>query len=569
MTKKGVKHLNNIWCADFETTSFKQYELEGETRVYLWYIHNVGCNISQYGCDMSSFFNYLETNLTSKKSTIYFHNLSFDGEFILWYLLQNKYIYKQKLEDKSYNTIIDEMGSIYSINVQLANSKIIEIRCSYKLFPASIKDIGKLVGIEKLDETHDYEEIKDFSNGIPKEELDYIRNDVKIMVALIKYLREKNIKGMTMSSSAFKNWQIEKYMLYKQDMNKNDNDEIVDIVRKSYRGGITKVNKKYANVEIDDAISFDVNSLYPSVMYENSMPIGDGKIYKSIEEALNNKMKKLIVVAFVRYATIRKGKHAFIGNTSGFSCTRSYSYDDIVENKYVYLWYDEFKLFEKIYDAEIEILKVVGFKEAHNVFKDYIDRWYKIKENPANEVERQLAKLMLNSLYGKFGMNSLRISKIPIETENEKIVYDINESETTYYYVEIASYITSMARVKYATFMNMCDDNFIYGDTDSIYYKGHEIPKMLEDYIDDKKIGYWKYEGHYTKFKALKAKCYLKQLDNGKIKVKIAGCPKECNKYINFDNFKVGLQLKGLKKQKMKVKGGIVIKNTDFTIKGV
>ena len=231
----------------------------------------------------------------------------------------------------------------------------------------------------------------------------------------------------------------------------------------------------------------------------------------------------------------------------------------------VYLWKDEFDLFKVVYDAEYTILKVVGWKKANYVFKDYIDRWYKVKENAKNDVERSLAKLMLNSLYGKFGMNDNRVTKQPI-TIDEKIVYRTIENNTTYYYKEVASYITSKARCKLASFMNRCGDNFIYCDTDSVYYLGHDIPDLFKDVVDSKKLGYWKYEGHYTRFKALKAKCYLKQLDDGTIERRIAGCPKECAELVTFDNFAPNLKLSNAKRCKKKVKGGIVIGNTDFTI---
>ena len=174
---------------------------------------------------------------------------------------------------------------------------------------------------------------------------------------------------------------------------------------------------------------------------------------------------------------------------------------------------------------------------------------------------------MLNSLYGKFGMNDCRMSKIPVSYDDGSIVYRVEESNTTYYYKEVASYITSMARCKLESFMNRCEDKFLYCDTDSVYYIGHEIPELFKDVVDSKKLGYWKYEGHYTRFKALKAKCYLKQLDDGTIERKIAGCPKECAELITFDNFAPNLKLTNAKKCKRKVEGGIVIGTTDFTIK--
>ena len=557
------KHL--IYCADFETTSLAQYEVEGCTRVYLWKLMGVDDSTDALGIDIKSFIDYTET---LGDANIYFHNLSFDGEFILWYLLENGYEYDEEIKnDKTFRSIIDETGSIYSITIKHNVKAITEFRCSYKLFPKSISDIGKLVGIEKLNETHNYEEIKNYHSieELPEEEIKYITNDVRIMVELIKYLQEKGVKGITMSTSAYKNWLKDKYTLCKNQMKKDTNEEIVEIVRKSYRGGITKVNPKYAGIEFNDVISFDVNSLYPSVMYENPMPIGEGKIYKSVEEGRNDNRHLFIIVAFVQYAQVRTGMHAFIGNTSGFSYARKYSYDDVIENKMVYLWLDEFNLFKLVYDGQYEILKVVGWKKANFVFNNYIDRWYKVKENARNDVERSLAKLMLNSLYGKFGMNDSRITKLPVGV-GDTIIYHTLDNNTTYYYKEIASYITSKARCKLASFMNRCGDNFLYCDTDSVYYIGHEIPDVFKDVVDSKKLGYWKYEGHYTRFKALKAKCYLKQLDDGTIERRIAGCPKECAELINFDNFAPQLKLTNAKRCKKKVKGGIVIGNTDFTI---
>lgn len=557
------KHL--IYCADFETTSLAQYEVEGCTRVYLWKLMGVDDSTDALGIDIKSFIDYTET---LGDAVIYFHNLSFDGEFLLWFLLENGYEYDEEIKnDKTFRSIIDETGSIYSITIKHNVKAITEFRCSYKLFPKSISDIGKLVGIEKLNETHNYEEIKNYHSieELPEEEIKYITNDVRIMIELIKYLQEKGVKGITMSTSAYKNWLKDKYTLCKNQMKKDTNEEIVEIVRKSYRGGITKVNPKYAGIEFNDVISFDVNSLYPSVMYENPMPIGEGKIYKSVEEGRNDNRHLFIIVAFVQYAQVRTGMHAFIGNTSGFSYARKYSYDDVLENKMVYLWLDEFNLFKLVYDGQYEILKVVGWKKANFVFNDYIDRWYKVKENARNDVERSLAKLMLNSLYGKFGMNDSRITKLPVGV-GDTIIYHTLDNNTTYYYKEIASYITSKARCKLASFMNRCGDNFLYCDTDSVYYIGHEIPDVFKDVVDSKKLGYWKYEGHYTRFKALKAKCYLKQLDDGTIERRIAGCPKECAELINFDNFAPQLKLTNAKRCKKKVKGGIVIGNTDFTI---
>lgn len=557
-----------IYCADFETTSYNQYVQEGRTRVYLWCLKSLDEKVSLMGIDLQSFFENLIK--IDNQFVVYFHNLSFDGEFINWYLLENGYVYDDGLNDeKSFLSIIDESGSIYMIKVRITNTCIVTFKCSYKLFPKSIEDIGEMVGVKKLKETHNYEEIKNYNSieELTEEEKMYINNDVTIMCRLIEYLDSVGINAITMSSSAYKNWRMDKYFLCKKQFIKDENEEINEIIRKSYRGGITKVNEKYKEVDFDDVISFDVNSLYPSVMYDNPMPIGMGKIYNSIKECIEDKRYLYLVVVCVQKAKVREGFHSFIGENAGFSYSRKYEYRDELKNVVLYLWKNEFQLFKRIYSFKGVISKVIGYKVAFNVFKDYIDRWIEVKINAKTPAERQLAKLMLNSLYGKFGMNDSRVTKIPNGISSDgRITYDYVDTTSVYYDKKVASYITSCARVKYATMMNLCGDDFIYGDTDSLYIRGHNIPPYFDGCVDDKKLGYWKYEGHYTHFRALKAKCYLKQYDNGEIDRKICGCPKNASQLINFDNFHYGLKLVGVKNVKQKCCGGIVIGKTDFTI---
>lgn len=47
------------------------------------------------------------------------------------------------------------------------------------------------------------------------------------------------------------------------------------------------------------------------------------------------------------------------------------------------------------------------FERGKDVFKSYVEDLYNIKKNSSNVVERNTAKLMLNSLYGRFGMKEI------------------------------------------------------------------------------------------------------------------------------------------------------------------
>lgn len=85
--------------------------------------------------------------------------------------------------------------------------------------------------------------------------------------------------------------------------------------------------------------------------------------------------------------------------------------------------------------------------------------------------------------------------------------------------------------------------------------------------------GAWKHESTFTKARFLRQKCYIEQDETETINVTIAGLPKKIgNKIINFDNFNIGFTTEGmnLKENKLiykQVKGGVILVNTDFTIK--
>ena len=65
--------------------------------------------------------------------------------------------------------------------------------------------------------------------------------------------------------------------------------------------------------------------------------------------------------------------------------------------------------------------------------------------------------------------------------------------------------------------------------------------------------------------KFVRQKCYLEEFDDG-IHIICAGMPKTCYKYVNWDDFKVGFSCEG-KLTFKNVKGGVILVDTDFTIK--
>ncbi len=572
------KKTPTTYVADFETTSYAQYIRDGYTKVYLWEILSLDDNNKYVGIDMSTFFQTIDDKIENG-ARIYFHNLSgFDAEFIIPYLMTHGFTYitgNEELYQNQFTSITTDMTSHYLIRVK-TNKVEVEFRCSYRLFPITIKQMGKFVGIPKLDETHDYKEYKDYKTieDVTDEEWKYLHNDCDILRNGIIALYNLGIDDITMSTSAFKSWKKSNYLDYRGNCIKSS-EEVEKIINLSYKGGITMANPLYAGQILYNLKSYDYNSMYPSQMELNEMPCGEGLLIKcdknnwiDIRNNLNNCNHRLKLYEIViESIEIEKGAVPFIGITSGFSFSGSYKYEKRLSGRRIVLWEREFDLMLKWYIGNFQVISVVGFESRKNVFKRYIDIWREVKETTKDEATRKLAKLMLNSLYGKFGMKSERIAKFPNGfDENGRVIYDSYDARSEkYYYRARASYITSLARCELIEAIEeIGEKGFIYCDTDSVYCFEECMPNIK---IDDVKFGHWKCEGHYEKAKFLKAKLYIKY-ENGNKVVRSAGLPNDvAQEVLDFDTLKNGFKIEGKKKVKKRVRGGVVICETDFTIK--
>lgn len=543
-----------IFYCDFETTSEEQYNLEGLTRVYLWCALNNENDNVKYGVDIDSFIKYLIS--FNESCTAYFHNLSgFDGHFIIYYILKNKL---------KYDIIMDEFKKIYNIKLFVTDDIIISFKCSYLLIMDSIEKLGEMIGVKKLNETHNYDEIKNYNDlkDVPQEELDYIYNDTLILKQVMLSIFPKDPVKLTMSSIAYKEWYSMNYWLKIKGLLEPVTDDVIKKdIDMSYYGGICQLNKKYSGQLLHNVYAYDINSMYTYAMYDKPMPCGQPKEYDTIEECKKNHDLFLVKI-HIDKVEILDGFIPFIPTKGTSYFNQSYDYDRIIEDKIIVLWEDMFELFEKYYHGVYVIIKCIGFKSVNRIFNKYLDKYIEMKENAKDKITRKKAKNYMNMLYGKFGMNEERISKnLDFDFENEEIIYKNVIKQLPQHRKDIASRITSNAKILLINAIENNADKFVYCDTDSIYTigKGKDLP------IDDVKIGYWKLEGIFD-FKGLKAKCYIRANEE-KFEPKISGLPKDLSNMITFDNFKFGLKLEKVKKRKKIVKGGVIISKTDFSIK--
>lgn len=541
-----------------------------------------------FGEDIDSFINYC--SLINESSSFYFHNLKFDGEFIIHYLLTHGFVHvnEKKLGVNQFSTIISDLNVFYCIKVKFNEEVIISFFDSLKLLNFSVEEVAKAfnLSIKKLE--IDYKAKREKGHKITDEEKEYLKHDVMIMSLALEKMFEMKITRMTIASNAmnffkdtiskkrFEEWF--KPPLYDKDL------------RQAYKGGFTYLNEIYRGKEVKEGIVLDVNSLYPSVMYYSPMPYGEGIYFdgKYVPDKLYNLYIQNITCQFRikkdMIPTIQIKNNLSFVPTEYLSSSNGESINLTLTNVDLKLFLEHYDIYDVSYNWGWK------YKSSTKIFKSYIDYWNELKvkaTKEGNKPLRTIAKLMLNSLYGKFAASPEGRSKIPY-LDNNIVKYKLSElEERTTYYLPISIFITSWARDKTIRSAQAVYHRFIYADTDSLHLEGTDIPENL--LISDTELGKWKIESTFKRGKYLRQKCYIEdavtpvdEIEKFKkenpeclhlvskdsiINIVCAGMPKGCYKNVTWENFDYGSVFDG----KLGVKhtdGGIVLVDTTFTIKG-
>ena len=576
------------FVADFETTTNPE-----DCRVWAYAICEVGNSENVIvGTTIDDFMKWCRDQ--KENHVVMFHNLKFDGQFIMHWLFHNGFTHTTDPYEKdtnTFNTLISDKGLYYQIEVIFykkgKNISKVVFQDSLKLIPLSVDAIAKSFKMEINKLKIDYSSHNDLPIGSPltPEEEEYIKHDVQIVANAVDYFYSQGLNKMTIGSCALDEY---KKLIKKRNFKRYyPTPKYHDDVKQSYRGGFTYLNPKFAGKTIKNGVVLDVNSLYPSVMYYENLPFGTPIYFEG--EYKKDEIYPLYTQMFRCQFEIKKGKIPTIQDKfSGMFRQNEYltsSKDNIVT---LCLNSVDLKLFFEHYHVyNYEPISGWKFKSTQGLFTEYIDKWSNNKiqaKKDGNHGLYLISKLFLNSLYGKFGSDNKVKSKIPYLGEDDIIHFKDSEvEEKDGVYVAMASFITSYARLKTISAAQKVMDNynegkskiqFVYADTDSLHCSSpdFELPEGLE--IDSSKLGAWDYESKFNKAKFLRQKCYIENstddVDNPnpeyELKITVAGMPKGCYEYVNFNNFKIGASYKGKMQPKM-VKGGVVLSDIDFTIK--
>lgn len=546
--------------ADFETTTSKFYEEYGYTKVWLYAICDMNANIVNIGSSIEEFITYISTKLKGK--TIYFHNLKFDGEFILYYLLTNGYNHYEQLKDvnRGFSTLIGEMGEFYSLDIKFGNKKLVHIHDSYKLLPFKVEKIARDFGLPILKEKIDY---NDYT--INDETIKYVSHDVRIVAMALSQIKSEGMNKMTTASCAYSMFKSMRSSDYMSLTFPELDDDFLTEWRNAYRGGRCQVHPHYqGNIEYN-VKRYDINSMYPSIMRNEQLPYGKPVPIDKMGVA-NFELYHIQVMFKLKEGHLP----TLLKKATLFSQADSY-YIETDEITDIWISSIDYELLVRHYDIiYLKIIKMFGFRTCKWLFNDYVDKWY-AKKSVDSGAKKIVDKFMLNCLYGKFGSNHIGATKIPyFDTEDEIIGYNVTENKPLKkYYLPLAIAVVSYAH-KYIddAIVAVGYENFLYCDTDSV----HTFDTLPPNMVDNKELGKFKLEAIEQKAKYVRQKTYI-TMENDEIHITCAGMPDSMkreviNKYGDdmFIVFSPGFKVEG-KLLPKRVKGGVILNETSFEIK--
>lgn len=563
MVKNKKQNVRKFMC-DFETTVY-----EGQTSTEVWasasvefYTENV--NIFHSIDEQFQYFKALNCDIVA-----YYHNLKFDGNFWLSYLLtklkyeqaihylndeqtQAEFIAIKDMKNKTFRYTISDMGQWYTLTIKV-NNHIIELRDSLKLLPFSVKQIGKSFKTKHQKLDMEYIGYRYAGCNITDEEKQYIANDVLVVKEALEQLFNDGHDKLTIGSCCMEEYKktigaydykdlfppLDEVALDKNIFGSSNADEYI---RHSYRGGWCYLVKGKENKVRHNGTTGDVNSLYPSMMHSQSgnyFPIG--KPYFWSGNIIPNEAIGENKYYFIRIKTrfyIKENKLPFIqikGNHL-YKGTESLTTSDILNKDGTYNRYykdknsnihdsavimtvtmTDYKLMLKHYElVDFEILDGCWFYSMKGIFDNYINHYAEIKMN-SKGAKRTEAKLFLNNLYGKLASSSNSSFKVAYVKDDESIgFYIVPANNKKVGHIATGSAITSYARnftitAAQKNYYGVDKAGFIYADTDSIHC---DLPadKIKGITVDPVKFCCWKLESSWDTAIFTRQKTYIEHI---------------------------------------------------------
>lgn len=429
----------------------------------------------------------------------------------------------------------------------------------------------------------------DIFNQLSLDELTYIQNDV-ILLAKSVYYYSDLFNGFDYSKMTFTSNILEAYntndltsfqLLNRIGQGKEQKKiqytdyhfagkNFYDYLKPFYRGGLNFYNQYFIGQHITSGVfGMDINSSYPYAMHNFKIPTYL-KEWKSFEKPtpisvitdnqdvytlfqLSKETFDLLILDRIESVIIKQ------------MLVKYYNHEEAIHlNTYT------FKMLEEMIGLHFDTIPVMSYLTFETEYfgsREQIEAFYQIKTQGDNENkiifkspydititddynEQKLSKEEYDSskvqLNGLYGIPALRpyFNLFRLDESKNKYINIENGHQNAERNIVFSIFVTSVALwnlltpFKYLT-QDEIDENFLYADTDSLYFKKaiqHKIPDFI---FSANALGKWGLDyDHLTDFYVLNHKKYCLKEPSGDIKVRAGGIPnRSFNTNMSFEEF--------------------------------
>lgn len=592
------RQARQVCAFDIETTAYME-DGEEKRAMFCWQFsyENQALCFGRTAEELQRFFLMLSDRISGYIINIAVHNLSYEFNFL-------------------YQILAEVFGDAKTFfldtrriaKMQFENLNFID---TFILCPMSLDRISIDYDLTYKKATGDIDYNKRFSVADPltPEELNYCLMDVLSLCEY--YKKEMNLRGynpatMPMTKTALVRTPLRKVSRYAKIGNTKYPDwirriqspyEVFLLLEKCFQGGYTALNEGYRNRTITGDIRCkDFTSSYPTWMLGIAGAYYPVTAYSLLAEALDladPEDYELFIMALknrcclfeVEFTNLRMKPEKESPIISGSKC-------DILE--------DDYRFNGKVVAAgrlkkvvnEVEFMDLLSYYNYDTIavgrfyvakrgdlpqhIRDMILKLFQdktqLKGMEGKDLEYLLAKADLNSIYGMMAMNPVRVQlelsmeemrSVPpeISPEDRKALYEKTmKSRNTFLSYAWGMYVTTWARHHLFEAMDICGENWLYSDTDSVYYiSTPEIEERFKEFNERitkdsfsakneitgkiSTLGEMTPDGNYIAFRGLGAKKYAVIKPDGSLKLTVAGVPKNkaaANTLDSIDDFKAG-----------------------------
>lgn len=416
-----------------------------------------------------------------------------------------------------------------------------------QLFNVSLKMLGESIGT--------YKSQVDFTTVSDDELRVYCLQDVRVMIAAwriwLAYIINNDL-GSFKITAASQAMEAFRHRFMKEPLFIHTHEKAIQLERESYHGG--RVECFFiGHYDKGKVYCVDINSMYPFVMKE-PVPVKLIKHYARSNlaqfTALRNKYGYIADVTLelldpVLPVVVNGGKLAFPTGMVRGVFTKP-----------------EIELAEK--HGTVRKVHALNIYSESPILTDFVEYFWEARQkfkNEGNVAFSYISKLLMNSLYGKFGQRHTEYTiigstktipdgmyKTALDASgklyNLRILDGIIEKETgqreAYHaFPAIASYVTARARVYLYSLIERANrGDVLYCDTDSLFVTESGYTRLAE-HIENTRLGYLKLVGieesmtvHAPKYYSFGSKVVQKGIRHSAIK--LAPFRYEQEKFVSF-----------------------------------